>query len=523
VKPARRKYNLIRGVAYWNADYVCSAAIFGASSLTGRVATVRIGKIMVDKLSIAVLLLLILAACTDKSETVSEVIALTGVSVIDVRTGTVFDEQTIIIRDDRIDYIGSMPTARSLREAKVYDHAGRYVLPGLWDMHVHMRNGLGLDLIEENAQWLRQYTSFGITAVRDAGGDLSEHVLVWRAETANGTRVGPRIFTALQKLDGPKIGWEGSIPLTSLEDVVPAIDSLEQAGVDFVKLYDSGIASEVYLAAIAEAERRGLKSAGHLPMTVMFEEAIAAGLDSVEHDFYLSKAASSQELAIALEVKEMIANQQEFSFYALLARLQETGNSEKFNTVLDAMIQRGAALTPTLHIGRVLDTMSDPSIYSDDPQLAQVPSGIRSTFQLRVEGLISRSTETIERDTEILMRNRALVKAAADRGVIILAGSDTGAVNSYLYPGDSLHHELSELVDSGLTPLQALQGATVDAAEWLDQSEDFGTVEIGKKADLLILERNPLTDIKNSRSLVAVHQAGKYFDSNMLDQLRTLP
>lgn len=188
-----------------------------------------------------------------------------------------------------------------------------------------------------------------------------------------------------------------------------------------------------------------------------------------------------------------------------------------------SMIRHGAALTPTLYLGRLLDTMTDASAHRQDPQLAQVPPGLKATFQLRVQPLVERSREILARDLDIMARNRAYVKTAADLGVTILAGSDTGAVNSYLYPGDSLHRELAELVDVGLTPLQVLQGATLHAAAWLDRSGDFGTVETGKVADLLILDGNPLLEIGNTRSLVAVIQDGRYLDRETLAELRTLP
>lgn len=453
----------------------------------------------------------------------TDLILLTGLSVVDVRTGTVIEEQTLTLRGDRIEALGDPLPPSVLAGATVYDHSGHYVIPGLTDMHVHFRNGPDSDLAEENALWLRQYPGFGVTAVRDAGGDLPDQVLSWRDAIERGDQAGPRIFTSLRKLDGPTGGWEGSIRLASPADAVPAIDELESAGADFIKLYDGSIAGDVYLAAIAESELRGLKTAGHLPLNVMFDDAIAAGLDSVEHELFLAKAASGEEAAIAADMAARVASGADYSYYAELARLQESPSGEKLDASLDLMIRRGTAMTPTLYIGRVLDTMTDASIHESDPRLAEVPSGLRATFQLRVQRLVGRSSDVLERDLEIMAKNRELVKAAADRGVIILAGSDTGAVNSYLYPGDSLHRELAELVAAGLTPLQALQGATLHAAAWLNRSHDFGTIEPGKLADLVILDSNPLDDITNTRSIVAVLQSGRYLDQNALARLRVLP
>jgi len=471
----------------------------------------------------ALLLTALLAACTHPAPPPPAGMVLTGLSVINVRTGAITDGQTLVVRGNRIDYIGDPLPARDLAGATVVDHTGHYVVPGLWDMHVHLRNGPDTDLADENALWMRQYLGFGVTTVREMGGDLPEQVSAWRSAIARGEIPGPRLFTALRKLDGPTGGWAGSIRLSAIDDVVPAIDQLTRSGADFIKLYDGSIAGDVYLAAVAEAERRGLKTAGHLPLNVMFEAAIDAGLDSVEHELYLAKAASTAEGAIAEEIGEKIGRNESFSLYATLARLQASASPAKLEHAFDTMIRHGAALTPTLYVGRVLDTMTDPLAHEQDKQLDQVPAGLRATFQLRVQPLVSRRPEMVARDLDIMSRNRAFVKAAAYQGVTILAGSDTGAVNSYLYPGDSLHRELSELVDAGLTPLQALQGATLKAASWFDRSGDLGTVERGKLADLLILDANPLLDIGNTRAIVAVVQDGRYLDQQALIRLRRLP
>ena len=465
---------------------------------------------------------LCLAACGPNA-TVAPGLALTNVAIIDVETGDIAPGQTIIVRGDRIEYVGDPPPSGTMSATTVADYSGHYVVPGLWDMHVHLRNSEGVDLTEENALWLPQYLGFGVTAVRDAGGDLADEVIAWRREIDLGDRQGPRIYTSLQKLDGSTGGWPGSIRLESVDEVSAAIDTLQRNGADFIKLYDGSLDGEVYLGAIAEAEKRGIKTAGHMPMTIQFEDAIRAGLDSVEHELYLAKAASTNEAQVNADIARAIEDSEDWSFYGTLERLHTSSDTGKLKSVFDEMIMRGAALTPTLYISAVLESMTDAAVYDGDPQLAQTPPGIRDSFQLRVTGRVAREPDTVARHMAVLETNISLVKAAAEHGVIILAGSDTGAVNSFLYPGDSLHEELAALVSAGLSPLQALQGATVHAAEWLNQSEDFGTVEIGKKADLLILERNPLTDIKNSRSIVAVLHAGKYFDSSKLDQLRTLP
>ncbi len=459
-------------------------------------------------------------------EPAAPVTALTGVAVVDVETGTIAAGRTVVMRGDRIEYVGSEPPAALMSKATVYEHGGRFVMPGLWDMHVHIRNGMdesGPDLAAENAVWLRQYLGFGITAVRDAGGDLPDEVLEWRKQIEQGKRQGPRIFTSLRKLDGPNGGWPGSIRISSPEDVDPAIHALEQAGADFIKLYDGSLDGQRYLQAIAEAERRGLRTAGHLPLSVQFEHAIDAGLDSVEHDLYLVKAASDRDREISTEVARAIGNGDAISYSGTLARYMNSADPAKMNRVFDKMRERGSALTPTLHIRSVLSDLTDASVHEADPQLAQVPPGIRRTYDLRVSRAVARSPEAVAQARALRGANGQILKVAADRGVMILAGSDTGAGNSFIYPGESLHRELARLVDAGLAPLEALQSATVNAAKWMGVTEQFGEVAAGRKADLLILQKNPLDDIRNTQSLVAVIQDGRYLDASELERLRTLP
>lgn len=459
-------------------------------------------------------------------EPTGPVTALTGVVVVDVETGELAVGSTVVLRGNQIAYVGSEPPAALMAEATIQDHAGRFVIPGLWDMHVHIRNGLddsGPDLTAENALWLRQYLGFGVTAVRESGGDLPDEVGELKQQIERGERHGPRIFTSLRKLDGPTDGWAGSIRIASAEDVGPALDALQQADADFIKLYDGSLDGRHYLQAIAEAERRGLRTAGHLPLSVDFEQAIEAGLDSVEHDLYLVKAASPQDREISAEVARALANGQAVPYFATLARYMDGADTAKMQRVFEAMRARGAALTPTLHIRSVLSTLTDASVYDADAQLAQVPEGIRSTYAFRVSRAVARSPEVVAQARALGQANARILKVAADRGVTILAGSDTGAGNSFIYPGESLHRELAHLVDAGLQPLAALQAATLNAARWMGLADQFGTIATGRRADLLILQGNPLDDIRNTQALVAVIQDGRYFDAAALAELRTLP
>ena len=162
--------------------------------------------------------------------------AVADVTVIDVRTGEVRPDETIVVRHGVIESVGPAAAADLPSGTLVVEERGRYAIPGLWDMHVHMRGGPALEAANE--RWLRQYLGFGVTAVRDAGGDSPDAVLRWKRAVARGQIYGPRIFTSLRKIDGPEGAWAGSIPVASSSDVPRALDELTAAGADFIKVYD---------------------------------------------------------------------------------------------------------------------------------------------------------------------------------------------------------------------------------------------------------------------------------------------
>ena len=189
----------------------------------------------------------------------------------------------------------------------------------------------------------------GITGVREAGGDMTEEIFKWRKAIQNEEMVGPKIFTSGPKLDGPGGTWAGSIPVTTKEEAVQAVDSLINMEVDFIKLYDSRISKEAYLWILEEAKRRGIKTSGHMPFTVMMEEAVNAGLGSIEHLYYVLKGASAEEKAIT---EDVIAGKA--SFWSSLNSLIETKTPEQEQAAFELLQQNNTFVTPTLHIGSVL-------------------------------------------------------------------------------------------------------------------------------------------------------------------------
>jgi imidazolonepropionase-like amidohydrolase len=443
--------------------------------------------------------------------------AVTNVAVVDVETGDVRQDQTIVVRHGVIEAVGPAAAVALPKTALVVDERGRYAIPGLWDMHVHIRGGPALE--GANERWLRQYLAFGVTAVRDAGGDLPDAVLRFKAAIARGEIYGPRIFTSLRKIDGPDGAWAGSIPVASAEDAARALDELQAAGADFVKVYDGSIAPDVYLAVLAEAERRGLRTAAHVPLSVPFEDAISAGLDSVEHAFHLVKAANPGDRAAAQRFADGGIPLDFEPFFVAVAALGEAADENRARHVFDEMKARHVALTPTLYIRRAWNRIRHENDGAGDARLEAVPAEIRKTYAPGLEIFAYRTPSEIASDERLEAMGMRLTRIAAEEGVAILAGTDTGAENPLAYPGDSLHGELETLVDAGLTPLAALRAATIAPARWFGRTADLGTIAKGKAADFVILERNPLEDIANTRSIAAVVQQGVFFDRHELDAL----
>ena len=483
--------------------------------------------------SIAVALGMGLAAC--RQDVAPASLAVTHVAVVDVVSGAILLDRTVLIDGAAIRSFAPAADAEAAigADTKVVDGRGRYAIPGLWDMHVHFRTGPESDvprdvLVEENRALLPQYVGFGVTGVRDCGGDMPDEVLSWRREIAAGTLIGPRIFTSLRKIDGPppadvdaEVSTQGSIAVASPDEATAAVESLAAAGADFIKLNDYWIDDASYFAALAAAAARGLPTAGHVPYQIPLEDVIAAGIGSIEHDDHLLKAAFPDDRAFSAELARAIAAGQVEPFYDMLARLAAGADFAHARTVLREMAKGGVALTPTALIVQIVSVV-DPAEHEHDERLAQVPPAIRASFAQRIDDASFRSPEQIASHVHAAAVARDLVGIAAEEGVTILAGTDTGAGNSFMYPGFTLHAELKELVGAGLSPLRALQAATIRAAEWVRAADRFGTIAEGKAADLVLLERNPIEDIASTREIAGVVLNGVYLDSAALERLRTL-
>ena len=436
-------------------------------------------------------LTIFLLNCKEQEAKAYDLIIRNG-QVIDIVSGEI-NEQDLYIRDGIIVEIDTSRSGKNLNAKHILDASDKFVLPGFWDNHVHFRGGESL--IEDNKRFLELYIKNGITTIRDAGGDLTTSVLRWRKEMEQGELVGPTIYTSGPKIDGPDARWAGSLSVDSDSEILIALDSLQMIKTDFVKLYDSTISGAMYLNTISEAENRNMITSGHMPFTVELQSALHAGLDAVEHLYYVLKGCSSEEEAIT----RAIINK-ELTFWKSMEQLMSTYNEDVARATFDELKNRNVYVVPTLHIGNVLSYLDEVD-HQNDEYLKFMGDGIIKTYEGRIKGALN-ATEKSRKDRKKLNSFfRKLAKTLSDADVKLLAGSDSGAFNSYTYPGISLHNELEALVDVGIAPLKALQTSAYNGAYFLKKNDVVGTIEVGKKSDLVILNSNPLQDIRNTKDI----------------------
>ena len=438
-------------------------------------------------------------------------IIITGAHIVDVKTGKIIDNKAVLIKGQQVLAVEDKGAISQYSATTIVQANGKYIMPGLWDMHMHF--GGGDTLIEENKNLLPLYLANGITTIRDASADLSQYVLQWRSAIAAGQLSGPRIFTSGPKLEGYKSIWIGDLEVGTIDEMKKAMDSLQKIKVDFVKITDNTIKPDIYLAAIREANRRGLKISGHVPYALTMKEVTDAGLGSVEHMAYVLKAGSKNEKEIA----DKIANGTLTNKDATPLILKSFDQSSAM-TVYKTMARNGTAVTPTLSISYITAYL-DKDDHKNDVYLQYIGKGLQRTYNWRVQRAAQDSKEAIDMRHQVFEKSASLLPMLHKAGVTILAGTDAGYLNSFDYPGLGLHHELEMMVQYGLTPLQALQASVINGPAFFNKQNEYGAIEKNKRADILVLDENPLQNISATQSINAVIVNGKLFSRQMLDAL----
>ncbi len=460
-------------------------------------------------LSVAVASAMALASPAFASPSLGDVI-IRHAHVVDVEHARTLDDQAVVLRGKDIVAVGpDGDIAKAWQAQTSVDGSERYVIPGLWDMHVHF--GGGPDLVEENKALLPLYIAHGITTIRDCSGDLPDQVLAWRGEIADGSLFGPQLFTSGAKIEGIHPVWKGTIEVGSKADVDAAFVKLKKDKVDFVKITDSTLDPQLFLYAVAEAKSFGIRSSGHIPMALTVEQAVDAGISSIEHIDYAYKAGVKDEAAIAADFAAGRITRAEAN-RRLDAGFDKATAMKAYRLFKD----RNVFVTPTLNGGRVLDFL-DVDDHAHDPYLAYIGPKLRKTYDWRIERAAKATPEQVAARHAHYEHLAAVLPTLQQAGVTIMAGTDAGFLNSFDYPGIGLHEELGLFVKNGLTPAQALSSATRAGPAWFGKLDRYGAVATGHAADLVLLKRDPLKDIDATRDIDTVILRGHVYDRHALD------
>jgi imidazolonepropionase-like amidohydrolase len=459
------------------------------------------------RLALALLLVLcpaLPAAAKDKAKA----LAFTHVTVIDTAGGPSRADQTVVIAGARIVAVGAGKEVKVPEGAEVIDATGKFLIPGLWDMHVHITGVYSLKLFVAN----------GVTGVRDMHAFYPPLLFAMRKAVRSGRQLGPRIVAAGALIDGPKPVWPGSLKAANAEEGRAAVRQLKKQGADFIKVY-SGLPRDAFFAIAAEAKKQGLSFAGHVPESVSAAEASDAGQKSMEHLYGVWVACSAKEKELRKEAVDTLTRAGSPGLLGAVVRAQaraiDSQDASKTAALFTRFAKNGTWQCPTFTVLRALAFL-DQEKFRADPRVKYMGPEIRPMWAPKGERTrrIREHSADLKR---VYRKSLPLVRAMHRAKVPLLAGSDTP--NPYCFPGFSLHDELALLVEAGLTPRQALQTATLNPARFLGRQKDLGTVAKGKLADLVLLSADPLADIKNTQKIAAVVVNGKLLKRADLDKL----
>ena len=457
--------------------------------------------------------------CLSCSKPRPAAIVITHVTVIDATGAAPQPNSTVLLEGSKISALGPDSSIRIPSGAQIIEATGKFLIPGLADMHVHL-TGAG-EPSGSREFILPLLIASGITTVRDMGGKV-EFLKQLRSEIQTGKRLGPQIFFTGPYLDGDPPGYQPAIVVKTPAEARNAVDLLAAEGVDFLKT-QSRLERDPYFAIAEESRKKGIRFVGHVPDRVSALEASQAGQASIEHLTGVLLACSGKE--DELRGEQFVSDPPNASTEQSLARsrawqqkLLDSYSPEKAAALLHAFVANGTWQVPTFPVIVHFGFITPQTDLSGDARMAYVPQNERTLWRQGIrERLENRTQADFALREEIVKRYLELTGKMQSAGVRIMAGTDLAAPN--VFPGSSLHEDLAFLVQAGFTPIQALQAATKNSAEFLGKLQTQGTIQPGKFADLVLLDADPLDDIHNTQEIRAVFLRGKLLDRTALDAL----
>jgi hypothetical protein len=440
-------------------------------------------------------------------------LTITRVAVVDVERGRLLRDQTVAIKGDRIVSVGPASRTSVASGVRVIDGAGKYVIPGLWDMHAHL-GGSGNPLMME----LPLFTAHGVTGLRVMGGPRELPALArlrqLQTATASGTMVGPRVLAIASWAVNGEAGIPDSLPpffkARTRDEGRQLAQYMNTSGYDLIKIYNN-VSREGYLGLAEEARRLQLPFGGHEPSALSALELSNAGQKSIEHSriflFNCFPGADSLQKGL-LRVSPTV----------LRRRMIDEFDARTCNEVFKTFSRNGTYITPT-HVTRRMDAFAHDSAFLHDVRMKYIPGRQRMAWVADAGGMVASDPSDAGRKSymDFYRKGLALTNDAYRAGVPLILGTDAG--DSFVFPGASVHDELAELVKAGLSPAEALRAATLSGAQYFGRANEFGTVQSGRYADLVVLDANPLADIANSTRIHTVVQGGRSFDRAALDSM----
>jgi len=444
-------------------------------------------------------LVLFLSSC-EESAIVETNILLKNVNIVDVENGVLLLAKHVVIKGEKIVAIYGAREIVLSDSVLIIDGKGKYLIPGLWDMHTHFNWNF-----EFSSPML---VSNGVTGVREMWGAM-DRIKEVREQVLTDALIAPDIYSAGAIIDGDPPFWPNSSGVKDSKEAKAEVDQQISEGVDFIKVY-SLLTKEAYMAIAERSKERNIPFAGHVPISVSIWDAVAAGQQSIEHLDGILEGCSTNEKIFSSPLKER------FNIEWTNA-LVDSFEPALLDSLANYMAKSDTWLSPTLTVLKNMANLDDPDL-KKDPRLAYMPEFIRERWNPVNDFRFKNSkTEHFEIGRKKFKLQLSFIKAFEKAGVKMIVGTDYP--NPYCYPGFSLHDEMQLMVNAGLTNATTLKSATYNPALFMGKEDQFGTVEVGKKANLVLLEGNPLEDISNTELISAVFLRGRYLDRNKLDEL----
>ena len=440
-------------------------------------------------------------------------VAIRHVTVVDVERGRVISDRDVLLKGDRILSIVQSGRAPLGNNTRVVDGTGAFLIPGLWDMHAHLNVNA-----DPARQQLPLFIAHGVTGIRVMNTPMPRAALdrfrEVQAGVASGSTVGPRLLAiGSWSVNGAGGISDAMLPFfkaRTTEEGAQLARYFKENGYDFIKVYNN-LSRDGFMGLAAEARRLGIPFAGHEPAALSAIELSNAGQRSIEHSriflFNCFPGADSMRKGVLAGTPTVQRR-----------RMVDEYNPAVCAEVFRAFVRNDTYITPT-HVTRRMDAFAGDSAYRADPRMRYIPIRQQMEWLADANGMVASDTSVAGRQSymDFYLKGLKLTRDAYHSGVPVMLGTDAG--DSFVFPGASVHDELQELVKGGLSPAEALRSATLSGATFLGRVAEFGTVQTGRAADLVLLEANPLENIANTKRIRAVIRGGRVFARSSLDSM----